>query len=347
MSPLVLIGQPDTKRALYLQKALSISGLSLQILSWEELSPGHPWPEDFPPVSRCFIKIDPPRWTSCSLAELEALTEDYKKRLMELSSLTPGKWLNHPRAILQLLDKKACKQKLSEAGLPVTEELTGFEPDPQSLLDAMKARHMTQIFLKPVYGSGAAGVTALRLHPVTGELTAYSCALPLPEDQGGLINTKKLRVFRGHKEVLPLLKALLSLDCLAERWYPKAGFQGFSYDLRAVCQEGQTDFLLARLSTGPVTNLHLNNHPLRASSLALPSGLTDQLHSICQKAMDCFPGLTSAGIDLLLEKGSLRPRIIEMNGQGDLIYEDIYHENQIYLHQAQVMKEWTERQKQL
>lgn len=347
MSPLVLIGQPDTKRTVYLQKALSGLDLSLRILPWEELSPGHPWPEDFPPASCCFIKIDPPQWTSCSLEELETLTEDYKKRLIELSSLSPGRWLNHPKTILQLLDKRVCKKQLLEAGLPVTEELTGFEPDPQSLLDTMKARHMTQIFLKPVYGSGAAGVTALRLHPGTGELMAYSCALPLPGDQGGLINTKQLRVFRGHKEVLPLLKALLPLDCLAERWYPKAGFQGFSYDLRAVCQEGQTDFLLARLSTGPVTNLHLNNHPLRASGLELSSRLTDKLHFICQKSMDCFPGLTSAGIDLLLEKGSLRPRIIEMNGQGDLIYEDIYHENQIYLHQAQLMKEWTERVKQL
>ena len=41
-----------------------------------------------------------------------------------------------------------------------------------------------------------------------------------------------------------------------------------------------------------------------------------------------------------MEKGSLRPRIIELNGQGDLIYQDIYSENRIYRHQAEIMKEW-------
>ena len=56
--------------------------------------------------------------------------------------------------------------------------------------------------------------------------------------------------------------------------------------------------------------------------------------------MDCFPGLRSAGIDILLEKGSLRPRIIEMNAQGDLIYQDIYNHNVIYGHQAEMMKRW-------
>ena len=56
--------------------------------------------------------------------------------------------------------------------------------------------------------------------------------------------------------------------------------------------------------------------------------------------MDCFPGLRSAGIDILLEKGSLRPRIIEMNAQGDLIYQDIYHENVIYSQQVRMIKKW-------
>ena len=44
-----------------------------------------------------------------------------------------------------------------------------------------------------------------------------------------------------------------------------------------------------------------------------------------------------AGIDLLLEKGTLRPRVIEMNGQGDLIYRDIYGENRIYREQARIL----------
>ena len=56
--------------------------------------------------------------------------------------------------------------------------------------------------------------------------------------------------------------------------------------------------------------------------------------------MKVYPGLRSAGIDILLEKGHMRPRIIEMNAQGDLIYQDIYHENVIYSHQARMIKNW-------
>lgn len=51
---------------------------------------------------------------------------------------------------------------------------------------------------------------------------------------------------------------------MVERWYAKAEYAGFSYDLRAVLQDGRLDFLLGRLSKGPITNLHLNNHPLPA-----------------------------------------------------------------------------------
>ena len=39
---------------------------------------------------------------------------------------------------------------------------------------------------------------------------------------------------------------------------------------------------------------------------------------------------------MLIEKG--RPYIIEMNGQGDLIYQDIFSENIIYRSQVEIMK---------
>ena len=105
------------------------------------------------------------------------------------------------------------------------------------------------------------------------------------------------------------------------------------------------DFILARLSSGPITNLHLNNHPLKGDALGLPCHVMEDVEQLCIRAAKCYPGLRSAGIDVLLEKGSLRPRIIELNGQGDLIYQDIYDQNRIYLHQAEMMKEWlyTER----
>ncbi len=154
------------------------------------------------------------------------------------------------------------------------------------------------------------------------------------------MNTKRLRRFSKPEEIIPLLNRILSLDCVVERWYVKEEYQGYSYDLRAVVQEGDIDFLLARLSKGPITNLHLNNRPLEAGMLGLPASVLESVEEICRKSMKCFAGLRSAGIDILLERGSLKPRIIEMNAQGDLIYQDIYHQNRIYSHQAEMMKEW-------
>ena len=40
-----------------------------------------------------------------------------------------------------------------------------------------------------------------------------------------------------------------------------------------------------------------------------------------------------AGIDVMLDKKTGKPRIIEINGQGDLLYQDIYGENIIYRNQ--------------
>ena len=58
-----------------------------------------------------------------------------------------------------------------------------------------------------------------------------------------------------------------------------------------------------------------------------------KIEELCQEAVDCFKGLNYAGIDILLRGKNLEPVIIEMNAQGDLIYQDIYNENKIYKNQ--------------
>lgn len=336
MRTAVLLGNRDTKRTVYFEKAARQTGLPFLFLDWEQWRV-HGLPGD----GELLIKIDPPVWDSPRLWEMAGLTEEYKKALAALEKWDSASFLNPPRHIAALLDKRHCKERLLADGLAVTEELTGDITDSASLLSRMEEERVFQVFIKPVYGSGAAGVTAFRWQPRTGRMAAYSCALPCPQDSKiRLVNTKRLRSFTDPKEILPFLDALLALPCIAERWYPKADYRGFSYDLRAVCQNGTVDFLLARLSKGPVTNLHLNNHPLEAAMLGLPDRVLSSVQELCLRAAECYPGLGSVGLDILLERGSLRPRIIEMNGQGDLLYQDIYGDNIIYRHQANMMKEW-------
>ncbi len=336
-----MLGAPDTKRTIFLKKAAEKEGLSFVLADWKE------WREELDRFSgrKLFVKIDPPLWTSCFLGELDDLTDRYRDKLMALTNMAQEheiEFFNAPAAIAELLDKRACKARLRKAGLSVTEPLT--ETDfakrdkitVEQLLEQMKKRKVYQVFIKPVNGSGAAGVSALRIQPRTGDMVLYTCALIHGDFE--LANTKRLRRFSEQKEVLSLLKRLLEVDCIVERWYAKEEYQGYSYDLRAVFQEGRLDFLLGRLSKGPVTNLHLNNHPVALAELGLSEKKIEEIAWLCRKCMECYPGLRSAGIDILLEKGSFVPRVIEMNSQGDLIYQDIYHENCIYRHQARIIK---------
>lgn len=340
MKQVVLLGNPDTKRTIYLERAAAQAGILVHVIDWRD------WTNQQAEVynDELFLKIDPPLWESCSLDELDRLTGEYIEGLEELSLMArthPVTFLNEPYAIEALLDKRACKHKLFLAGVPVTESLSGWSVQGGAtcqLLEWMKEERICQVFIKPVRGSGAAGVSAFRYQPSTGRMVLYTCALQSPEY--GLINTKRLRQFSAAEEVIPLLDQILALDCIVEKWYAKAEYQGFSYDLRVVVQDNKVDFVLARLSKGPITNLHLNNHPLEVKKLGLSASVLDSVAELCQKSMDCYPGLRSAGIDVLLEKGSLKPRVIEMNAQGDLIYQDIYHENHIYCHQAEMMKNW-------
>ncbi len=399
MRQAVLLGSPGTKRTIYLEKGAEAEGISFRLLDWKKFpfrsadSPASPLRKDLvlkndfrddtaladpfwneTARENVFLKIDPPLWESCCLDELNILARDYEKKLQWLAELGKKRqitFLNKPEDILALLDKRACKRRLAEAGIPVTEELDGIGravfpvaetldsvgqavlPVAETLdgvgradllLGSMERRRIFQVFIKPVCGSGAAGAAAFRWQPRSGRMILYTCAMENPET-GRLVNTKRLRRFTDRKQVLSMIGRLLELGCIVERWYAKAEHNGFSYDLRAVVQDGRMDFILARLSSGPITNLHLNNLPLKGNDLGLPCHVMEDVEQLCIRAAGCYPELRSVGIDVLLEKGSLRPRIIELNGQGDLIYQDIYGQNRIYLHQAEMMKEWlyTER----
>lgn len=336
MRQAALLGSPDTKRTHYLGRAAREAGLHVLFLDWDR------WQTHFP-EGAVYLKIDPPVWDCCLLEHLPCLTKDYLQCLGELERLEECQdvlFFNHPAAIKALLDKKGCKERLRKAGLPVTEELKQDNiQTPEQLLSIMGRQRIYQVFIKPVCGSGAAGAAAFRWQPQTGKMVLYTCAGEMVQNgTKHLVNTKQLRRFSDIRQVLFMLERLLKLGCIVEKWYPKADHQGYSYDLRAVVQDKKTDFCLARLSKGPITNLHLNNHPLELDALGLSSTVTEEIQDLCRRSMELFPGLRSAGIDILLEKGSMKPRIIEMNAQGDLIYQDIYGANRIYQRQAEMIK---------
>ncbi len=316
-----LIGKMGTKRTDYFRKAAEELNIPVTCVDWDAV--------EVTDLKDSVVKLDPPAFQTSNLYEMNGQIETYRQMIARLSDAGCF-FLNEPDGIVKVLDKRLCKQILQDNHVPVTwmfpEEIHTVE----ELLAAMEKHRIYSVFIKPILCSGAAGVTAFRMSPRRGQVTAYtSCVLQGNE----LVNTKRLRKIEKKEEVHRLLAAVLSLHCVVERWQPKASFQGKSYDLRVVYQFNKIAFIVARQSSGPITNLHLNNAPLSWESLGLSEDIVGEIQNVCQQVMACLPELRMAGIDILLEKNTLHPYVIEVNGQGDLMYQDIFNENRIYREQ--------------
>ncbi len=374
---ILLIGTDGGKRKLYFERAAGEAGIPVAFLDWRNLlrpereeepcleprKAAYPlgcrgqgeepdseeagvgcqageglWHRTEGDLRRWAVKIDAPEWESSGLMDLGKLTDRYVEWLNRLSRLPAGVFLNDPTDIAEVLDKRRCKERLVQKGVPVTHMYGESFSHSEELFAFMREHRLGQVFVKPLRGSGAAGVAALRYSPGNGRLALYTCAA-LEED--GIFNTKRMRRMEG-REGAALLDKLLKLDCVVERWYGKETFQGYCYDLRVIVQGGQIDYILPRLSKGPITNLHLNNRSMEFTDLNLDKGTVERISEVCLKAGECYPRLKSIGMDVLLERGSRSPRVIEMNAQGDLLHKDVYGENRIYRRQIRLMTELSE-----
>lgn len=330
ISRIILIGSDGGRRKTYFEKAAAGAGISLSFYDWKDV----PLMEDTEDMKHCVVKIDAPQWESCRLKELDELTDQYREQLFRLAQMPFGAFFNHPCDIAEVLDKRKCKEKLAANGVAVTKMYDEIFDRGGALLDFMRENRVHQVFVKPMNGSGAAGVTALRFSPTQGKMVLYTCAAL---DRGEIVNTKRLYRLEG-EDAAVFLDKLLEVDCVVEKWHRKSTFHEYSCDLRVVVQDRHIDYILPRLSRGPITNLHLNNHSAEFESLGLEEAVTESISELCIRAAGCYPGLKSIGMDVLLERGSRKPCIIEMNAQGDLLHRDIYKDNRIYKRQIEIMK---------
>lgn len=339
----VLIGDPSSKRTLFFEAAAKALGVPFRTADWNTVTET----SDLGMFKGAAVKIDPPSYSTVRLSRMQEQLYEYRRKLHHLAN-ADGIFFNSPEAICAMLQKRKTNRLLKERGIPVTEMFHEEIKTARQLEEVLRERRCGSVFVKPECFSGAAGVAAFRLHPVTGSRKLYtSCRL----EEGQLVNTKRLVCMEDAADIQDLLDQLLSLGCVVERWHPKAAVCGKCYDLRIVFQFGHIASVVARQSMGPITNLHLNNRAVCVDALGLDDRVLHDITSACQKAYDAycgclaeeaaFPsfGMHMAGIDLLLEKGTMRPRIIEMNGQGDLIYQDIYGENRIYQEQVRRLSE--------
>lgn len=293
------------------------------------------------------VKIDPIVHSSAYLDELEKNISHYHGVLEMLSKNKGIVFLNKPQAIRDTLDKRICKMRLEQAKLPVTPMLKFEGKSFDELIAFLQMERISQVFIKTNNGSGASGILALRYNPKMHKLIAEtSLVCHATEGTHRFINTKKMRRITSREEIMRMVDFLFSIDAVVELWIPKAKVGKISYDLRAVYQFGRIAFLQVRGSYSPITNLHLNNRPLPLEEISLSNRQIEEIDDLCRRASGLFDGLNCAGFDILIEKNTKKPYIIEINAQGDLMYQDIFYKNQIYTEQARWLAEQYEKNRE-
>ena len=326
---IIVVSNSLSKRIEYFVEAGKHLQTEVCFMTYEELF------SCLPLLRQAVIKLEPCVRDETDFLKYALLNRAYKETLQRLSEMSlPDDvyFLNTPDALLRALDKKETKEVLMDKGLKVTPML----PSPQSFdeLRQLLADCGRGCFLKPRYGSGAGGIMAIRYQPNRNKWVVYTT---LRQVDGVIHNTKRINRLSVEKEIIPLAEAVIQTEAILEEWIPKAQLQGENYDLRVVCRESEIDYIVVRCSKGSITNLHLNNKAHWWNELSLSEEVRQQIYFQCQEAVQSLD-LQYAGVDVLIERGTDIPYIIEVNGQGDHVYQDMFAHNSIYTQQIKNIK---------
>jgi hypothetical protein len=234
-------------------------------------------------------------------------------------TVPPGIVATHDaEAVALLYDKRACHAAMAEAGLPVPRALPPAGSF-AALLEVMRAAGLARVFVKPRYGSGAAGIAALVV--ARGEIVALSSAEHVPgEGCGTLHHTHRLRHHRG-AEAVALVDAILAQDAHVEQWVPKAAIEGRPCDLRVLVVAGEPAHAVLRLAAGPITNLDLGGCRADADFLRrlAPPATWEAMMADCRRFAATLPHNLHVAFDVALTVGFRRHVFFEANAFGDLI----------------------------
>ncbi|MDR3094487.1 MAG: STM4014 family protein [Bacteroidales bacterium] len=317
----IVVSNAKSLRTQYFMVAGRDVGVSVQFVTYDDLL-AHP--EHY---ADALVKLEPEEYPDVfDFDEYSALVQKYIQLLKQTDKLNLH-FLNSPAAILCSLDKQFCKQCL-HGKVNVTPM---WEKTPQNVGELLQRLDEKPhgVFIKPRFGSGAGGVVALRRHPKQKTTVAYTA---LTAANGKITNTRRINRFSTRKDIDTIVEAVLKSEAVVEDWVVKDSFEGEGYDLRVVCMFGVMQHVVVRCSKGVITNLHLNNNAKTIDILQLSA---ECLAEIARQSLEAtrLMGLNYSGVDVLIAKGTATPYIIEVNGQGDHIYQDIFAGNEIYKRQ--------------
>ncbi|MEH3148601.1 MAG: STM4014 family protein [Methylobacterium frigidaeris] len=231
----------------------------------------------------------------------------------------PGVVATHdPDAVALFYDKRACHAAMAAAGVAVPRALPP-SGDFEALRTAMRAAGLARVFVKPRFGSGAAGIAALSVS--RDGILALSSAELVPGGGGAVLHhSHRLRRHHG-AEAVALVDAILARDAHAEQWVPKAAPGGRPCDLRLLVVGGEVAHTVLRTASGPITNLDLGGRRADADGLRAlaPPAAWDALREECRRFAGLFPDNLHVAFDVALTASLRRHVVFEANAFGDLI----------------------------
>jgi hypothetical protein len=222
--------------------------------------------------------------------------------------LTP---LSCPRAVAEMFDKNATAARLEAAGIPCPPSFAA--PDtPEALLDELRRRHWPTAYVKLNTGSSASGIAVV--HALDDPPWAVSSVVRLDD---GFYSSRRLQRYAGD-DLRVVLRFLLAEGVCVQRGIPMARIDGQNFDVRVVVTHNSPAFTVFRLSSLPMTNLHLGGRrgDPEACRAAIPTRAWLDALDHCAGASLLYPCAT-VGVDLLFESGFFRHYVLEVNAFGD------------------------------
>ncbi|WP_033337525.1 STM4014 family protein [Catenuloplanes japonicus] len=326
MTALSVIGNPANRRVTMFLRAAAGAGLPPpRVYAWRDVLRGGPLPGPGE-----IVRIDSPgedpevdrllrgAGTEAAHGEIVGTAAAHAGLAAALRRVeaTGATLLNAPDDILTMSDKRRCHALLTGHGVPVPPalpEVTGWD----ALRAAMREAGWARVFVKPAHGSSASGVLALT---AAGSRAEAVTSVEIAPD-GRLFNNLTLRRYDREAEIAAIVDTLAGDGLHVERWFPKAGVDGRTIDLRVVVIAGEPRHVVVRAGRSPLTNLHLGNARGDVARVRALAGARawDAAVESCARAGSAFPRTLMAGVDLMFGSRWHRHAVAEVNAFGDLL----------------------------
>ena len=231
--------------------------------------------------------------------------------------------------LLIMMDKKSTYEYLSgaERNFYLPERTQDFQ-NYDEFFETVKNKTV-KYFIKLRSGSGSTGVLAYSYNAKLDEEKVFtSLNYSLEKNKLEFFSTYRVKMYTEKNVIKNMVNWIIENGAHIEKWIPKLTYEKYGFDTRVFVAGKKAEYMLSRLSTGPITNLHLKN--MRKESREFME--EEQLKLISRASedvMNIFDRSLYAGIDVLLSN-NMKPYIIDVNPFGDLFNNLIDSPENVY-----------------